>query len=109
MGSQLIQTFLTSCEINSLNINFMLFLSILKTINLSPISLNEMGAAWALKSDVTSYLLPGFGFSQMTGVGNNQTIAIKLDGEGTELQDKLNQFYDKIIQEFALTRGTNPL
>ena len=75
-----------------------------KNYYLSPISLYEMGAAWALKSDVTSYLLPGFGFSQMTGVVNNQTIAIKLDGEGTELQDKLNPFYDKIIQEFALTR-----
>ena len=71
---------------------------------MSPISLNEMGAAWALKSTVTSILLPGFGFEKMTGVVNNQAIAIKLDGQKLELQDKLNQLYDKIISEFGLVR-----
>lgn len=71
---------------------------------MSPISLNEMGAAWALKSTVTSILLPGFGFEKMTGVVNNQAIAIKLDGQKLELQDKLNQLYDKIVSEFGLVR-----
>ena len=70
----------------------------------SPISLNEMGAAWALRNTVTSLLLPGFGFSQMTGVVNNQSIAIKLDGDLSELQDKLNQLYDKVVLEFDLTK-----
>ena len=53
---------------------------------------------------VTSILLPGFGFSQMTGVVNNQSIAIKLDGELFELQDKLNQLYDKVVSEFDLIK-----
>lgn len=70
----------------------------------SPVSLNEMGAAWAFRNTVTSILLPGFAFSQMTGVVNNQSIAIKLDGELTEVQDKLNQLYGKVIAEFGLTK-----
>lgn len=70
----------------------------------SPVSLNEMGAAWALKSVATSVLLPGFGFEKMTGVVNNQTIAIKLDGAELELKDKLNQLYDKIVEEFGVTK-----
>lgn len=70
----------------------------------SPVSLNEMGAAWALKSAVTSFLLPGFSFNKMTGVVNNQSIAIKLDGDRLELQDKLNQLHDKIVTEFNLTK-----
>lgn len=70
----------------------------------SPVSLNEMGAAWALRSAATSILLPGFGFDKMTGVVNNQVIAIKLDGAELELKDKLNQLYDKIVKEFGVTK-----
>ncbi len=70
----------------------------------SPVSLNEMGAAWALRSVVTSILLPGFGFEKMTGVVNNQAIVIKLDGAELELKDKLNQLYGKIVEEFSLTK-----
>ena len=70
----------------------------------SPVSLNEMGAAWALKSAVTSILLPGFSFEKMTGVVNNQSIAMKLDAPELEVQDKLNQLYDKIVDEFAITK-----
>lgn len=70
----------------------------------SPVSLNEMGAAWALRSAVTSILLPGFGLEKMTGVVNNQSIAIKLDGQELELQDKLNQLYNKIVTQFGLTK-----
>lgn len=70
----------------------------------SPISLNEMGAAWVLRSTVTSILLPGFGFESMTGVVSNQSIAIKLDGQELELQDKLNQLYDNIVKEFMLPK-----
>ena len=36
----------------------------------SPACLNEMGAAWVLKSTATSILLPGFTFDQMKGVVN---------------------------------------
>lgn len=70
----------------------------------SPVSLNEMGAAWALKTEYSSILLPEFGFGEMTGVVNNQTIAIKLDHDEVEVKDKLNQLYAKLIEEFGLTR-----
>ena len=70
----------------------------------SAVSLNEMGAAWALRNAVTSVLLPGFEFEKMVGVVNNQSIAIKLDGQLLELQDKLNQLYDKVVSEFGITK-----
>ena len=70
----------------------------------SPVSLNEMGAAWALKDDFISFLLPGFEFSSMRGVVNSDTIAIKLDSDETELKDKLNQFYDMIINMFGIVK-----
>ena len=52
----------------------------------SPISLNEMGAAWALKSTCTSILLPGFPFTGMKGVVNSEDVAIKLDNDETEVK-----------------------
>ena len=66
-----------------------------------------MGAAWALKTEYSSLLLPGFGFGEMAGVVNNQTIAIKLDNDELEVKDKLNQMYAKLIDEFGLTRKTD--
>ncbi len=73
----------------------------------SPVSLNEMGAAWVLRNEVTSILLPGFGFEKMTGVVNRDVISIKLDMPELELKDKLNQLYDKITQEFGITKKPN--
>jgi|GEM_PF-218134 len=70
----------------------------------SPVSLNEMGAAWALKSTCTSILLPGFPFSGMKGVVNSEDVAIKLDNDESEVKDKLNQLHSKIVDEFNLTR-----
>lgn len=70
----------------------------------SPVSLNEMGAAWVLRSNCTSFLLPGFGFEGMRGVVSQNAIAIKLDNSETELQDKLNQLYDMIAEEFGLKK-----
>jgi len=75
----------------------------------SPASLNEMGAAWVLRKEVTSILLPGFDFSEMKGVVNNREIAIKLDEEETELKDKLNQLYEKIIEEFSLKKKSTAI
>lgn len=69
----------------------------------SPVSLNEMGAAWVLRTNCTSVLLPGFDFESMKGVVDRRTISIKLDGEKEEVQDRLNQLYSTIIDEFGLT------
>ncbi len=70
----------------------------------SAVSLNEMGAAWALKSEYRSLLLPGFTFDEMTGVVNSDTVAIKLDNDEMEVKDKLNQLYTYIVEEFGLTK-----
>lgn len=57
-----------------------------------------------MKTEYSSILLPEFGFGEMTGVVNNQTIAIKLDHDEVEVKDKFNQLYAKLIEEFGLTR-----
>lgn len=75
-----------------------------KNYYMSPVCLNEMGAAWALKSKYTSILLPSFGFSEMKGVVNSSDIAIKLDNEDDEVKDKLNELYDQLIEEFELKK-----
>lgn len=70
----------------------------------SPVSLNEMGAAWVLKNTFTSILLPTFDFSDMKGVVNNANISIKLDNAEDEVKDKLNELYDQIVLEFGLKK-----
>lgn len=69
----------------------------------SIVCLNEMGAAWALKSRSTTILLPGFNFDEIEGVVSKNKIAIKLTIEGDDIKDKLNQLYENIIEEFGLT------
>ena len=73
----------------------------------SAVCLNEMGAAWVLRSKYTSFLLPGFGFEKMTGVVNSNSIAIKLDNDEVEVKDKLNQLYEAIASEFGLIKKAN--
>lgn len=75
-----------------------------KNYYMSAASLNEMGAAWVLRSNCTSFLLPNFRFEDMTGAINEKSIAIKLDNDETEVKDKLNQLYDTVIGEFGLTK-----
>ena len=68
----------------------------------SAVSLNEMGAAWVLKSNATSLLLPGFDFSGMKGVIGSDSIAIKLDGDQSEVKDRLNQLRRELEAEFNI-------
>ena len=69
----------------------------------SAVSLNEMGAAWVLKSNATSLLLPGFDFSGMKGVIGSDSIAIKLDGDPSEVKDRLNQLRRELEAEFDIS------
>ena len=68
----------------------------------SVVSLNEMGAAWVLKSNATSLLLPGFDFSGMKGAIGSDSIAIKLDGNQSEVKDRLNQLRRELEAEFNI-------
>lgn len=69
----------------------------------SPVSLNEMGAAWVLRANATSLLLPGFDFSGMKGVIGSDCIAIKLDGDSSEVKDRLNQLRQELESEFDIS------
>lgn len=60
----------------------------------SPVSLNEMGAAWVLKTDFCSILTKDMEFRDMTGVVNNSTLSIKVDNDDaparlTEMKERL--------------------
>ena len=68
----------------------------------SAASLNEMGAAWAMKQKWDGILLPGFDFSDISGCIDPYQIQIKLDGEIEELKQRLFELKDDIVQEFGL-------
>ena len=66
-------------------------------------SLNEMGAAWAMKQKWDGILLPGFSFSDITGCIDSAQIGIKLDGEVDELKHRLGELKDDIVKEFGIS------
>lgn len=68
----------------------------------SAASLNEMGAAWAMKQKWDGILLPGFDFSDFSGCIDPYQIQIKLDGEMEELKHRLGELKDDIVKEFSL-------
>ena len=70
----------------------------------SAASLNEMGAAWAMKQKWTGILLPGFGFDEIDGCIDPRQISIKLDGEVDELKHRLGELKDALIKEFGLKK-----
>lgn len=65
--------------------------------------LNEMGAAWILQNKYTTILLPGFEFEEIDGAINPRKIGLKLNGDLTEVKEKLGQLKDALAQEFGLT------
>lgn len=69
----------------------------------SPACLNEMGAAWVLKQDYDSILLPGFDYKQIAGAVNPNQIALKLDNKDiNNLKHRLLELKDKIVRKFSL-------
>lgn len=66
----------------------------------SAISLNEMGAAWVLKTDFCSFLTTDMDFSMMKGVVNSNAISIKVDAEDTP--SRLTELKDKLVHIFQL-------
>ena len=66
----------------------------------SPISLNEMGAAWVLKTDFCSFLTTDMKFEMMKGVVNDKNISIKVDAD--DVSSRLTQLKDKLISTFGL-------
>ena len=66
----------------------------------SPISLNEMGAAWILKSEFCSLLTQDMEFDKMKGVIDSSYISIKVNA--ADASSRLNQMKDDIVSMFNL-------
>lgn len=66
----------------------------------SAVSLNEMGAAWVLKTDFCSFLTSDMDYGKMKGVVNNAKLSIKVDEE--ESKGLLNDLYKHLIAVFSL-------
>jgi len=74
----------------------------------SPASLNEMGAAWAMKQKWTGILLPKFDFSDIRGCIDPTQISIKLDDDDREtLLFRLEELKDTLTDEFQLRKISN--
>lgn len=59
--------------------------------------LNEMGAAWVLKKDYVSILLPEFEFKKIEGAIDPRRIGIKLDSDLDDLKHRLGELKDMLI------------
>lgn len=79
-----------------------LFVIILHTQNYytRPVCMNEMGAAWALKTKYFSVLAPDFRFGDMTGVVNSKDVAIKIGADDCEA--RINQLKNELVEFFGL-------
>lgn len=66
----------------------------------SAVSLNEMGAAWVLKTDFCSILTNDMEFGGMKGVVNSNSLSIKVDSE--EASARLTELKDLLTKKFSL-------
>lgn len=64
----------------------------------SPACLNEMGAAWVLKSDYVSILLPGFNYQEIKGAVNPRKIGLKLDDDDELLKKRLGELINNLAE-----------
>lgn len=66
----------------------------------SAVSLNEMGAAWVLKTGFCSFLTNDIEYGKMKGVVNNAKISIKVNDK--EAPTLLNDLYKHLASVFSL-------
>lgn len=66
----------------------------------SAVSLNEMGAAWVLKTDFCSFLTNDMKYDKMKGVVNNAKLSIKVDED--DAKGLLNDLYKHLTAVFSL-------
>lgn len=69
----------------------------------SPACLNEMGAAWVLKNEYTSILLPNFEYQKIDGAVNPNKIGMKLDDDDELLKKRLGELKDIISEKFSIS------
>ena len=68
----------------------------------SPVSLNEMGAAWILKKECYSFLTKDCSFNDLKGVIDSKVIAFKAGQEDTYAN--LHDFEEMLYEEFGLEK-----
>lgn len=68
----------------------------------SAVALNEMGAAWVLKSDFCSFLTNDMEYEKMTGVVNNAKLSIKVDENVAPAL--MNKLYEHLVKLFSLKK-----
>lgn len=66
----------------------------------SHVSLNEMGAAWVLRTQHRSFLTKDMTFDKMTGVINGQELSLKVDND--DAASLLIEFKNSLIEFFGL-------
>lgn len=66
----------------------------------SAVSLNEMGAAWVLKTNFCSFLTKDMSYDKMKGVVNNANISIKVDDK--DAPALLNELHKQLSSIFPL-------
>lgn len=69
----------------------------------SPACMNEMGAAWVLKNEYTSILLPGFEYREIKGAVNPNRIGMKLDDDDELLKKRLGELKNIISNNFGIS------
>ncbi len=74
----------------------------------SPVCLNEMGAAWVLRSEYQSILLPNFDFPDIKGVVSPRDICFKLEDDN-EIKRCLGEMKDNILNKLGLPAVNNSL
>lgn len=73
----------------------------------SPVSLNEMGAAWVLHQKYTCILIPQFDYKDVRGAIDQMRISIKLDSDKGELKSRLNELKNKLVEELNLSKSSS--
>lgn len=66
----------------------------------SAASLNEMGAAWVLKKEYDTVVLPGYNFNEIRGAVNANQIGMDLNQSEEEIKLRANELRDRIIKKF---------
>lgn len=66
----------------------------------SPVSLNEMGAAWVLRTEVFPFLTKEMNYNDMKGVIDKNIVSLKVDDKDAKF--RLNEIKDKLIELFKL-------
>ncbi len=69
----------------------------------SPACMNEMGAAWVLKNEYTSILLPKFEYKEIKGAVNPNKIGMKLDDNDELLKKRLGELKNIISEKFGIS------